>query len=150
VVRFLKSHRQCRARFGVARRLLLPAFKERALSKGEEHQDMLKWLLDSAQGRDAEPDRLVKRMLSLNMAAIHTTAITATNVLLDLFARPEWMEVLSEEIVEAIEGDGGIKTSTLPKLKKLDSFMRELRRLNTLGFCTSSSPFLSMLMKTKQ
>jgi hypothetical protein len=76
--------------------------------------------------------------------------ITATNVLLDLFARPEWMEVLSEEIVEAIEGDGGIKTSTLPKLKKLDSFMRESRRLNTLGFCTSSSPFLSMLMKTKQ
>jgi hypothetical protein len=80
VVRFLKSHRQCRARFGVARRLLLPAFEERALSKSVEHQDMLKWLLDSARGRDAEPDRLVKRMLFLNMAAIHTTAITATNV----------------------------------------------------------------------
>jgi hypothetical protein len=141
VVRFLKSHSQCRARFGVARRLLLPAFEERALSKGEEYEDMLKWLLDSARGRDAEPDRLVKRMLFLNMAAIHTTAITATNILLDLCARPEWMEALREEMLEAIEADGGIKPLTLRKLKKLDSFMRESRRLNTMGFCTSSAPF---------
>jgi cytochrome P450 len=111
---------------------------------------MLKWLPDSPRGRDAEPDQLVKRMLFLNMAAIHTTAITATNVLLDLCARPEWMKVLREEMLEAIEDDCGIKASTPPKLEKLDSFMRESRRLNTMGFCTSSSTFLSMLMKTKQ
>jgi ent-kaurene oxidase len=130
VVLFLRSYRQLRGRFGVARRLLLPAFKERTSNKGTGNQDMLQWLVDAAQGRDSEPDRLVKRMLFLNMAAIHTTATTATNMLLDLCARPEYIEMTT-----AIQEDGSIKPSTLPKLKRLDSFMRESRRLNTLGFC---------------
>ena len=76
-------------------------------------------------------------MLFLNMAAIYTTATTATNVLLDLCARPDCKEALREEMAAAIKADGGIKPSTLPKLKKLDSFMRESRRMNTLGFCKS-------------
>lgn len=135
VVLFLRSYRQLRGRFGVARRLLLPAFKERTSKNGIGNQDMLQWLVDAAQGRDSEPDRLVKRMLFLNMAAIHTTATTATNMLLDPCARPEYIDILRQEMTTAIQEDGGIKPSTLPKLKKLDSFMRESRRLNTLGFC---------------
>lgn len=139
VVNFLKSYKQLRSRFSVASRLLLPEFEKRVQAKNQnekgQYQDMLQWLVDSAQGRDAEPDRLVKRMLFLNMAAIHTTATTATNVFLDLCARPECIEMLREEISRVLKEDGGVKTSTLPKLKKLDSFMRESRRLNTLGFC---------------
>jgi hypothetical protein len=46
--------------------------------------------------------------------------------------------------MEAIEDDAGIKPSALPKLKKLDSFMRESRRLNTMGLRTSHSPFLAI------
>jgi hypothetical protein len=38
-------------------------------------------------------------------------------------------------MVTVLQEDGGIKPSTLPKLKKLDSFMRESRRLDTLCFC---------------
>jgi len=117
MVHFLSSYRQLRGRFSVARRLLLPTFEERISRKGTDNQVMLQWLADSAQGRDGGPDRLVKRMLFLNMAAIHTTATTATNVLLDLCARPEYIEILREEITVAIQEDGSARPSISPKLK---------------------------------
>ena len=98
---------------------------------------MVQWLLDSAKGRDAEPDRLVKRMLFLNLAAIFSTATAATNVILDLCARPEYTQLLREEAMQAIQDDGGIKASTLTKLKIMDSFMKESRRVNPLGLCKS-------------
>lgn len=73
-----------------------------------EHGDMLQWLIESTNGKDAETNRLVKRMLFLNMAVIHTTAFTGTNVLLDLCARPDDLAVLREEIIEAMGRDGGL------------------------------------------
>jgi ent-kaurene oxidase len=100
---FLSSCRQLKGRFGVARRLLLPAFEERRSRNGKDYQDMLQWLVGLAQGRDGEPDRLVKRILFLNMAAIYTTATTAANVLLDLCARPEYIGILREEMSSQFE-----------------------------------------------
>jgi cytochrome P450 len=137
VVHFLKSYRQLRSSASVARRLLLPELEKRIKKTNEktEYQDMLQWLVDTAQGRDADPERLMKMMLFLNMAAIHTTAMTATNVFLDLCARPECIDMIREEILQVLKEDGGIKASTLQKLKKLDSFMRESRRMNSMGFC---------------
>lgn len=144
VSRYLQSYRQVRAQFRTARRLLLPLIKERRLKKigklaeaeerkGEDVGDMLQWLIDSARGKDAETDRLVKRMLFLNMAAMHTTALTATNILLDLCARPDSLSAIREEMNEATARDGRITASTLNSLKLTDSFMRESRRLNPLG-----------------
>ena len=105
--------------------------------------DMLQWLVESAKGKDAETDRLLKRMLFLNMAAIHTTALTATNVLLDLCSRPDDMVLLREEMPEAVERDGDITDKTLNSLKLTDSFMRKSRRLNPLGLCKCASTSLS-------
>lgn len=137
VVHFLKSYRQLRSSSSVARKLLHPELEKRAKKvdgKGK-YQDMLQWLVDTAQGKDAEPERLVKMMMFLNMAAIHTTAMTATNVFLDLCTRPECIDMIREEILQVVKEDRGIKASTLQKLKKLDSFMRESRRMNSMGFC---------------
>jgi cytochrome P450 len=94
---------------------------------------MLQWLVDSARGRDARTDKLVTRMLFLNAAAIHTTAEVATNAILDLCARPMEMKVLREEIEEAMEGQKEINMTVLSGLKKMDSFIKESHRMNTLG-----------------
>jgi hypothetical protein len=139
VSRYLKSYRQVRAQLRTARRLLAPLIRERRKARKGNKQsgnnDMLQWLVDSAKGKDATSERLVRRMLFLNMAAIYSTALTATNVLLDLCARPDDMEMLREEMVEAVERYGGINGMTLNSLKLTDSFMRESRRLNPLGLC---------------
>jgi len=36
---------------------------------------MLQWLMDSAEGVEAETEHLVSRMLMVNFAAMHTTTI---------------------------------------------------------------------------
>lgn len=133
VAPFLASCKQIRNRFGVARSLLVPLIAARRSTRSAEHPDMVQWLVESAQGRDAETDQLVKRMLFLNMAAIHTSAEVITNVLLDLCARPEYIEILLEEMSEALKEHSGLKLATLTSLKKTDSFIKEAHRINPLG-----------------
>jgi cytochrome P450 len=108
---------------------------------------MLQWLLDSAKGKDAEPDRIVRRMLFLNMAAIYTTATVATNILLDLCARPDDLAMLREEMELACSG-GAINLKALNNLRKTDSFMRESRRVNPIGLRTSLLNTLIQVRKT--
>lgn len=73
----------------MARKLLLPRLKNRTPENAKMHNDMLQWLVDTARGKDTETDQIVKRMLFLNMAALHTSAEATTNAILDLCARPE-------------------------------------------------------------
>jgi hypothetical protein len=81
-------------------------------------------------------------MLFLNMATIHTTATSATNALLDLYAKLEYMLLLREEILQAVQEDSSIKASTMTKLKIMDSFMNGSTRLNPLGLCKSFEPYM--------
>ena len=61
--------------------------------------------------------------------------MTLTNVLYDLAAHPEWAEILREEIqrISAEEPSGKLRKKTMPKLRKLDSFIKESQRVNPLG-----------------
>lgn len=54
-------------------------------------------------------------------------------------AHPEYAEVLREEIarVSAEEPSGKFRKKSMPKLKKLDSFIKESQRVNPLGACES-------------
>lgn len=61
--------------------------------------------------------------------------MTLSNVLYDLAAHPEYIAVLREEVerISAEEPDGKIRKKTMPKLRKLDSFIKESQRVNPLG-----------------
>ncbi|TGO88717.1 hypothetical protein BPOR_0145g00020 [Botrytis porri] len=135
---FLKSYKQIRNRFSVACKLLLPLIQERRSTTSKEHPDMVQWLIDSARGPDAETDKLVTRMLFLNAAAIHTAAEVATTAILDLCARPEDLETLKGELTMVTKEaeDTDITIRTLSSLKKMDSFIKESHRVNTLGLMT--------------
>ncbi|KAF2649957.1 cytochrome P450 [Lophiostoma macrostomum CBS 122681] len=136
VAPFLESYRSIKSRFSLARQLLTPLIEERRLSNDGKYQDMMQWLIDSAKGKDAETDRLVRRMLFLNMAAIHTTAEVSAIVLMELCHRPECIVMIREEIREATNNGRDISLASLKKLKKTDSFIRESHRLDPLGFMT--------------
>jgi hypothetical protein len=71
------------------------------------------------------------------MAAIHSTTITLTAIIYDLAAHPEYIQPLQDEIQQIIDEDGQdvngngfmlLKKLSLPKLWKLDSFMKESQR----------------------
>ncbi|KAF2122026.1 cytochrome P450 [Lophiotrema nucula] len=104
----------------------------------EKPNDFLQWLMDEAWNeKDGQPDALVHRLLVLALASVHTTSMTAVQALFDLIAYPEYQQPLRAEILQALQEDGGWKKTTLTKLRKMDSFMKESQRLNgpsLLGF----------------
>ena len=87
------------------------------------------------QGMQPTAESVADNILAGSFAAIHTTTMTLTNVLYDLAAHPEYAEVLREEIqcISAEEPSGILRKKTMPKLRKLDSFIKESQRINPLG-----------------
>ncbi|CAO1598740.1 hypothetical protein XANCAGTX0491_002500 [Xanthoria calcicola] len=122
-----------------ARKLLIPEIlrrREQAAAtadwKAKKPNDMIQWLQDLSEGADATPERIVDRQLGMSFAAIHTTTNHLTNVIYDLAARwDEYGLELRAEVEEVLaETDGQWKKTTLTKLSKMDSFMKESQRLN--------------------
>ncbi|KAL4905803.1 hypothetical protein BDW74DRAFT_184870 [Aspergillus multicolor] len=124
-----------------AQRILLPYIRYRksiasqradeisSLGKSE-FPDILQYLIEEATGKDAEPFSLAAMVLSLSLASNHTTAMALTECLYDLCAHPEYQKELRREVQDAIDADGGWRKTTLLKMRKLDSFMKESQRVN--------------------
>lgn len=108
--------------------------------------DLLQWLLDDGQDKFGEKGskELASIQLGLTFAAIHTTSLTATNAFYSLAAMPEIIPELREEIRTVLKEYGTFTTQALQKMKKLDSFLREVMRMHPLGF----SSFQRKVLKT--
>ncbi|KAF2656395.1 cytochrome P450 [Lophiostoma macrostomum CBS 122681] len=121
------------------RKLLLPEVRKKLQESSKEaqarkqagEQDMLDWLIE-ASGSKPDPQNVITRQLGIGFAAIHTTTNHMTNVLYDLAAWwDEYAPPLIAEYRQALAEDGGVmQKSTLSRLSKLDSFMKESQRLN--------------------
>ncbi|KAL8910997.1 MAG: hypothetical protein Q9171_003766 [Xanthocarpia ochracea] len=100
--------------------------------QAKKPNDMLQWLEDASEGADATPERMVDRQLGMSFAAIHTTTNHLTNVIYDLAARwDEYGPELRAEVEGVLaETNGAWKKTSLTKLSKMDSFMKESQRLN--------------------
>lgn len=104
---------------------------------GESEGTFMSWMLDRLD--TADPEILARAQLSLSFASISTTTNALCFIMLDLAARPEYTKPLRDEIEEVIkqdnvqEDENGVlrfKQSSLAKLWKLDSFMKESSRLS--------------------
>jgi cytochrome P450 len=104
----------------------------------EKPNDFLQWLMDEAWNeKDGQPEALVHRLLVLALASVHTTSMSAVQTVFDLLARPEYIQPLRDEMLQALREDGNWRRDTLTKLRLLDSFMKESQRFNgpsLLGF----------------
>jgi cytochrome P450 len=137
-------HRQAAA-------LNLPIIKERLANIArkdkdpnflwEEPNDYLTWHIRLAQAEnrqeELEPERISRRLLPINFAAIHTTVFTITNCFFDLLA-PQSVNV-SESPVEVIRAeaksnyisaDGTWTKDSLSHLTHSDSALRESMRVS--------------------
>lgn len=97
----------------------------------QEPDDMLQWLLKRASDKgNASVTDLAKTQLGLIFAAIHTTTMTATNVLYTMAVTPEYIHPLREEVSAAMAEENGIITSkALQSMVKLDSYLKEVTRM---------------------
>ncbi|KAH6706546.1 cytochrome P450 [Leptodontidium sp. MPI-SDFR-AT-0119] len=130
-----------------ASRYLLPFIRGRiseldaAKASGEKVQwnDFTGWYLnqvaDHPDPAERTPEKIVKRLMVINFAAIHTSTFTATNILFDLFSSPtaaEDVKEIREEIQTVLaENNGKWDKNAVAKLIKTDSAVRESLRIST-------------------
>ncbi|KAK3317330.1 cytochrome P450 [Cercophora scortea] len=118
-----------------ANAFLLPVIRQRKAMMKEgmmTPDDMLQWTINKADSFNVKDDaELAYCQLSLCLAAIHTTSITATHIIYDLAAHPAILHDLRNEIHSVLQTTGGaMNTQALYQMKLLDSVMRESQRLN--------------------
>ncbi|KAJ0316082.1 hypothetical protein Brms1b_005738 [Colletotrichum noveboracense] len=121
-----------------ARRIINPIVAKRRQAKkaaedaGEdepEYNDCLEWCEEASEEPIADP---AVPMLGLSFAAIHTTADVVTQSMIDLARNPEYFDVLRKELGDVIRTDGWNKMG-LYKMKVLDSFLKEVQRINPIS-----------------
>ncbi|KAK8171207.1 cytochrome P450 [Phyllosticta citrichinensis] len=100
----------------------------------EKPNDCLQWMLEKADQYGYGDDAIAMSQLSLSMVAIHSTAITATQALLDLAAHPSVLNPLRNELDSALSlspSDPPTFTkSTLSSCALLDALIKESQRLS--------------------
>lgn len=113
---------------------------------------MLEWLMEEANEDESTPEKLARRMLTVNFAAIHTSTMvsvsvrqpvetthtlqTFTHALYYLATNPEWITPMREEVDAIVKNEGWSKEA-MGKMRLVDSFMRETMRNAGLGASTS-------------
>ncbi|KAM5540077.1 hypothetical protein V8D89_006217 [Ganoderma adspersum] len=101
----------------------------------DKPNDVLQWIIDRAVPKQETDSEITERLLLLNLAAIHTSSSSMSQVLFHLAERPDLVLPLREEIEAAIEEEGWTTTS-FARMWKLDSILRESQRYN--GFTLAS------------
>ncbi|PNS17537.1 Ent-kaurene oxidase [Sphaceloma murrayae] len=131
--------RRLRANVRDAEKLIMPEVQKRIERVRKAHEagvkppkmsDTIGWMYEVSRGRKVN---YVHGQLSLSLAAIHTTAETTTQAILDLCQYPELQEQLRQEAVDVLSKEGWAKTS-LYKLKLMDSFLKESQRTNAMSW----------------
>ena len=141
---FIPKARRLRMHVADANRLILPEAEKRkkqaeeAVQKGEKTprvSDALGWMAEISRGRQVDQ---VAAQLALSLASIHTTADTLNKSIIQLVTTPEIVQPMRDEVISVLK-DGGWQRTTLYKLKKVDSFLKEVARLHVLsiGKCTN-------------
>ncbi|KAH8879080.1 cytochrome P450 [Thozetella sp. PMI_491] len=103
--------------------------------------DYISWHIATAlaEGRADEyhPVRVAQRLVPVNFAAIHTTALAALNVFLDILssdAEYSTIAAISDEVRRVYADEGGHWTKAgLGRLYRLDSAIRESMRVNAFS-----------------
>lgn len=150
VARLLPSRRRVMENLRTAERILGPLMEKHraaiaARARGEEvgEEDiLLHWMMDNATEEENKLDNMAVRNLFITLAAVHTTSMSASHMLFDLCAHPEWLHVMREEISEVKRELGPLSSSPsaspknwLARLEKMDSLFVESQRMNLPSLC---------------
>ncbi|GFP59787.1 cytochrome P450 monooxygenase ATR2 [Trichoderma asperellum] len=128
--------RKIRKDIDIAKSLLKPLLEERIRDMEisachEPPNDLMQWLIEALPEEEkADVDTHALLQLILAAASIHTTNNLLFECMADLADHPEIQQELREEAYQILEAENGwARKESMTKLKKLDSFMREVQRL---------------------
>lgn len=136
-VQYLVPHlRYVNRDVAAAERMVRPILEQRIRDmetpgfEAQKPDDFCQWLLESLPEAERADIRVQAHLqLIVSAAAIHTTSNLAVDCLFDLAAHPDVQEELRQEVDEVLEHDDGwSKKESMSKLKKMDSFIKEVQR----------------------
>ncbi|KAH6889977.1 cytochrome P450 [Thelonectria olida] len=133
---FVSELRQIRKDIEMAKEILKPVLEERLRDRDmpgyEAPDDMISWLIEGLPEEEkGDLNTHAELQLILAAASIHTTNNLLCECISDLAANPDVQKELREEAYQILEVEGGwAKKETMAKLKKTDSFMREVQRMS--------------------
>jgi cytochrome P450 len=110
---------------------------------GDDKYNLISWTLRHYKANEQpNAEDIGEEQLLTSFAAIHTTSMTTSQAIYDLASHPQYIPELRAEIIEvsAEEPDGKLRKTSMPKLRKLDSFIKESQRMHPLGM--GNSPYL--------
>ncbi|KAL8840020.1 MAG: hypothetical protein Q9170_001504 [Blastenia crenularia] len=122
-----------------AAKVILPIFEKRMAGKGDGtgHSDGIQWLIAAAGARKKSALELADEQLFLSIASIHSTSASVLSILHDLADHQTDCDEIIQEI-QSVRKDFGSpwSKSSLAKLERLDSFMKESQRVHPIGLVT--------------
>ncbi|KAG6830166.1 hypothetical protein H0H92_001895 [Tricholoma furcatifolium] len=110
-------------------RHIMPFLQQRrAAELGVEHDEPLVADFMLRASLPNEPlDGIAMRLMNLNFGSIHTSSIFITQTLFELTLLDKTqLDSIREEVIEALDSEGGWTKLALLKFKKLDSALREV------------------------
>lgn len=129
--------RQIRRDIKIAKDMLAPVVEERLQdldtpSAEDKPDDFIQWLMEALPEEEkGDVQTQAELQLILAAASIHTTNNLLCECMCDLAAYPDVQEELRREAFQILEVENGwARKESMPRLKKLDSFMREVQRVN--------------------
>ncbi|KAM0713943.1 hypothetical protein Q7P37_010906 [Cladosporium fusiforme] len=110
---------------------LLAAKQSNGAGKGssEPGGEVLDWFISHYE-KPPSSQQLARDQLLITFASIYNLSNALSYLVFDLAAYQEYIPELRAELKDVLGDDGVIDKQTLPKLRKLDSFLRESQRLN--------------------
>ncbi|KAK7714526.1 hypothetical protein SLS63_011716 [Diaporthe eres] len=113
----------------------LPILAERART-GERPKDLLSWMFDAAVGEETDPKFIAGILLQISFAAIHTTAAGNSQLIFDICANPDLIQMLREENRNVLNEEGKVGRQGFSQMLVMDSLMKESQRFNPLLLIT--------------
>ncbi|KAF7192205.1 Cytochrome P450 monooxygenase [Pseudocercospora fuligena] len=141
------ARRLMRKPLDACRQIALPVIQDRVQKtlssvKDQVHvsNDALQWVIDqcikSSDPLELDADRILRRLLGINVVALHTTSVTTVNFLLDLYSSPNadtYVEGLREECSRVLrQCGGGWSKGVVNDLFRIDSAIKESMRLHAI------------------
>lgn len=139
-------------------RMIKPMIQEhfRALENGGKEApgkpaggELFSWLTARYKGV-ATAESVARDELMATFSSLYTVTATFSQALFDLASKPDYMDPLREELTQVLSADPNLtqKTSLL-KLKKMDSFIKESQRMNPLGLSMCYIPVLFVMITNR-
>ncbi|KAH6720617.1 cytochrome P450 [Leptodontidium sp. MPI-SDFR-AT-0119] len=127
-------------RYRKCAKYIIPLIKLRnsaPLGDEKKKNDYVQWSIDHSRRKndpsERTPDIISKRLNVVGFAAIQSSAITLTNLILDLGASPQittYISIIRDEVLTELSAERGVWTkAALARMVTLDSTLRESLRL---------------------